>query len=179
MNFPDRIETDRLLLRPFTLADVDDVFAYARDPEWSRFLRLLPRPYLRVHAEQFVARQLLADRSARPTWAVVVDEAVVGGIGLRADAPQRRAELGYSIARDQWGRGLCTEGARAVVEAAFIANPELLRIHARADADNGASQRVMTKIGMVKEGVFRLGRVERGEAFDEAWYAILRRDWEG
>jgi len=36
----------------------------------------------------------------------------------------------------------------------------------------------MEKVGMVKEGVLRLNRVERGEAFDEAWFAILRREWQ-
>lgn len=44
---------------------------------------------------------------------------------------------------------------------------------------NGASHRMMEKVGMTTEGVFRLSRVERGEAYDEAWYAILRREWTG
>lgn len=176
-SLPDTIQTRRLLLRPFELGDVDDVFAYARDEEWSRYLRMLPRPYERIHAEQFIARQILLDRVRHVAWAVVVEGRVVGGIGLRFDFENRRAELGYSIARDEWGKGYCSEAAEAVIDAAFRTRADLIRVHARADARNGASQRVMEKVGMTKEGVHRQGRVERGEVFDEAWYSILREEW--
>lgn len=175
---PDVIETERLRLRPFRLGDVEEVLAYARDPEWSRFLRALPAPYERVHAEQFIARQVLLDRSVHPTWAITLDGVVIGGLNLRFEDGHRSAEMGYSVAREHWGRGLCTEAARAVVDAAFRTCGDLLRLHARADVHNGASQRVMAKIGMVKEGVLRSNRVERGEAIDDAVFAILRREWE-
>jgi RimJ/RimL family protein N-acetyltransferase len=42
VTLPEVIETPRLLLRSWKFGDVDDVFAYAQDPEWSRYLRLLP-----------------------------------------------------------------------------------------------------------------------------------------
>lgn len=176
---PETIETDRLLLRPWALSDVDDVFAYAQDPEWSRFLRLLPRPYRRSDAEQFVARQLLLDRSVHTAWAIEREGSVIGGTGLRIKPEHRLAELGYSIAKAQWNRGYCSEAARAVIDAAFRALPELNRVHARADRRNEASQRVMEKVGMTREGLFRMSRVERGEVFDEVWYAIIRPEWSG
>ena len=50
------IRTERLLLRPFRPSDVDDVFAYASDPEWSANVPNVPYPYKRRHAEEFVAR---------------------------------------------------------------------------------------------------------------------------
>ena len=175
---PDVIETERLVLRPFELGDVQDVYAYAQDEEWSRFLRALPRPYELDDAERFIARQILLDRVARPAWAAVVEGRVIGGIGVRFDFEHRLAELGYSIARAEWGNGYCTEAARAVVDAAFRTRADLNRIHARADVQNTASQRVMEKVGMTKEGVHRLSRVERGEAFSEVWFSILREEWE-
>lgn len=176
---PEVIETERLILRPFELGDVDDVFAYARDPEWSRYLRTLPRPYERPHAEQFIARQLLLDESTHPVWAITRDGTVIGGLNLRFEFANLSAEMGYSVARDQWKKGICTEAARAVIDAGFSTHDDLNRIHASADAENVASQRVMEKVGMKKEGVLRLNRVERGEAFDEAVFAILRWEWEG
>lgn len=175
---PEVIETERLVLRPFGLTDVDDVLAYAQDAEWSHFLRALPRPYERKHAEQFIARQLLLDRITQPAWAITLDGTVIGGVNLRFDFEHRSAEIGYSVGREHWKKGICTEAARAVVDAAFSAHEDLNRIHARADVDNVGSQRVMEKVGMAKEGVLRLNRVERGEAFDEAWFSILRREWE-
>ncbi len=174
---PESIQTERLILRPFQLGDVDDVFEYARDPEWSRFLRILPRPYERKHAEQFIARQLLLDRVTRPSWAITLEGSVIGGVNLTFDFERRSAEIGYSVARKHWKKGICTEAARAVIDAAFSTHDGLNRVHARADVDNVGSQRVMEKIGMVKAGVLRLNRVERGEAFDEAWFSILRREW--
>ena len=175
---PEVIETDRLELRPWRLGDVDDVLAYAQDPEWSRFLRMLPTPYTRDHAEQFVASQLLLDRETHVAWAITLEGAVVGGINLRFNFDHRLAEMGYSIARAQWNKGLCTEAAQAVVDAAFSTHAELNRVHARADDGNTASQRVMQKVSMMKEGVLRQSRVERGEVIDEAWYSILRSEWQ-
>jgi ribosomal-protein-alanine N-acetyltransferase len=174
---PEVIDTPRLRLRSWQLGDVDDVFAYAQDPEWSRFLRMLPSPYTRTDAERFIARQLLLDRRAHPAWAILLDGRGVGGINLRFNFEHRLAELGYSVARSLWNQGYVTEAARAVVDAAFETHAELDRIRAMADARNTASQRVMEKIGMTREGVLRRNRVERGEAIDEAWYGILREEW--
>lgn len=63
------IDTARLRLRPFGLQDVEAVLSYATDPEWARYLPV-PQPYLREHAEQFVASQVLLDRERHPTWAI-------------------------------------------------------------------------------------------------------------
>lgn len=174
---PDVIRTGRLELRPWRLGDVDDVFAYARDPEWSRFLRMLPRPYTRADAERFVAGQLLLDRTEHAAWAVTYQGRAIGGVNLRMNLDHGLAEIGYSIAKAQWNQGFCSEAARAVIDAGFSTVAELNRIHARADHRNTASQRVMEKVGMRKEGVLRQSRIERGEVIDEAWFAILRREW--
>lgn len=176
---PEVIETERLRLRPWRLTDAADVFSYAQKPEWSRFLRSLPRPYRREDADRFVATQLLLDAVEHPAWAVEHEGRVIGGINLRFAFEHLSAEMGYSIDPLHWNRGLCTEAARAVIDAAFTTHPDLNRLHARADASNAASQRVMEKAGMTKEGVLRQSRIERGEAFDEAWFAVLRSEWEG
>ena len=98
----ERVElrTERLLLRPFRLEDVDDVYAYARDPEWGRALLLpVPEPYVRRNAEEFVARTLLASWSTDPHFAIVLDTTVIGGINLTVDKPHEIAGLGYAIAK--------------------------------------------------------------------------------
>ena len=63
---PDRIESPRLVLRPWRIDDVDAVFAYAAAPEWARYLPV-PQPYTRRHAEEFLARKVLADRATGTT----------------------------------------------------------------------------------------------------------------
>lgn len=175
---PEVIRTERLVLRPWRIADVDAVLAYADDPEWSRFLRVLPSPYTRMDAERFVARQLLWDPETQPTWAIELEGAAVGGINVALRFEHRLGELGYSIARARWSRGYVTEAARAVIDAAFTTHEDLNRVCAHADAQNTASQRVMEKVGMTREGVLRQHHVERGEPIDMAWYGVLRGEWE-
>ena len=83
---------------------------------------------------------------------------MIGGINIRFDVANRVGELGYSIARPYWGRGLATEAARAAMDAAFSAYADLNRMRAMADARNVPSLRVMEKLGMVREGVLRQNR---------------------
>lgn len=65
-----------------------------------------------------------------------------------------RAELGYVLARDCWGRGVMTEAAQAVVTWA-LAQPGIYRVWAVTDVDNHGSARVLEKIGMQREGLLR------------------------
>ena len=104
---------------------------------------------------------------------------MIGGLNVRMRSEHRLGEMGYSIARQHWGQGFCTEAARAVLDAAFESCPGLNRVRAMADDENAASQRVMEKLGMTKEGVLRQNRVERDEVIDEAWWGVLRSEWPG
>ena len=173
------LKTDRLLLRPFKLEDVDDVYAYAKDPEWDRYLGLpLPQPYARRDAEEYVAGRVLADWSTEPTFAIVLDSTVIGGIGLRIIETHQRAELGYALARVHWGKGLMPEAVQAVIDWAFREYGSA-KIYATADLRNGRSTRVMEKLGMTREGVLRSHGKARGERVDEVYYGIIREEWLG
>lgn len=173
----ETIETKRLVLRPYRFEDVEDVMSYATDEEWSRYLPV-PRPYSPRDAIQFIARMTLLDRTVHPSWAMVADQRVIGGINIRFDFRNLVGEMGWSISRPFWGRGLTTEAARAVMNAAFGTHPQLNCIRAMADVRNLASHRVMEKIGMSREGTLRQNRITRGEPIDEAWFGILRSEWD-
>ncbi|MYA59065.1 MAG: GNAT family N-acetyltransferase [Chloroflexi bacterium] len=176
---PERIETARLVLRRWTLADAEDVLAYAADPEWSRFLPV-PEPYERRHAEEAVARWVLEDWSTHPDWAMEIAGRASGGINLRLDHQHRHGELGYALARRHWGNGYMTEAVRAVIDAAFATLPDLARVQAGANARNRASIRVMERLGMTHEGTIPHApsgaKLERREA--GVIYAVLRDEWE-
>ena len=172
------LRTERLLLRPFKLEDVDDVYAYAKDPEWERYLGLpLPQPYTRRDAEEYIAGRVLADWSTVPTFAIVLDSTVIGGIGLRISAAHQMGELGYALARVHWGKGLMPEAAKAVMEYGFVEHG-LAKIYASADLENRRSTRVMEKLGMTREGILRSHSAKRGERRDDVVYGILREEWE-
>ena len=172
------LKTERLLLRPLRLEDVDDVYAYARDPEWERYLGLpLPQPYTRRNAEAFVAGRVLASWGENPTFAIVLDSTVIGGIGLRIADAHQRAELGYALARVHWGKGLMPEAAGVVMDYSFVEHG-LAKIYAMADLRNVRSYRVMEKLGMTREGVLRSHSMKRGELRDDVVYGMLREEWE-
>ena len=178
MSEPVELKTERLLLRPYRLADAEDVFAYAKEPEWSLYLGpRMPRPYLRRDADEYVAGRILANWETNPTFAIVLGSSVVGGIGLRFRESQDIAELGYSMTRAHWGKGLMTEAAQAVVDWVFR-HRKLAKVYAAADLPNRRSWRVMEKLGMTREGVLRNEGVVRGQPVDTVYYGLLREEWE-
>ncbi len=170
------LRTERLLLRPYSLADVEDILAYCDDEEWARYLNV-PAPYTRRDAEVFIARAVLSDRGTSPRFAITLDRKVVGDIILAIDVSREIAELGYSIARDHWGKGLATEAARAVIDWAFQTQA-LAKVFVVTDSRNRQSWRVLEKLGMKREGVLRSNRKLRGERVDDILYGLLREDWE-
>ncbi len=172
------MRTSRTLLRPHCEADAADVARFADDPEWARYLPV-PSPYGLADAKAFVAAQLGLDAIQHPSWAVEVDEAVVGGINCRFFFEHQLGEIGYSIARSRWGQGLATEVATAIIQQAFTVHRDLQRIRAMADSRNVASLRVLQKLGMTREGVLRRNRVVRGAGIDEVWFGVLRDEWAG
>ena len=167
MTEPTELRTDRMLLRPFSLSDVDDVLEYGSDPEWAAFY---DHPYDRGEAEDMVARAVATSWDEHPWFALELDGKVIGTALLSLE---RRdiANLGYDVARPHWGKGLATEAARAVVDWGFREMP-LIKVAAFTNPRNRQSWRVMEKIGMAREGLLRRG--QRGDLFA---YGVLREDW--
>ncbi len=171
-----KLKSDRLVLRPFRLGDVDKVFAYHSDPEWSAFCPD-PHTYVRADAEIMVSPRTLRDWDKRPKWAIEMQRELIGEISLSLDDGRHGAELGFGIARQKWGNGLASEAATAVVENAFRSIDELSRICAVTDAHNCSARRVLEKVGMQFEGTMPRQCVLPGEQFDLVTYRLLREEW--
>lgn len=172
---PTDLHTERLLLRPYSLADVDDVYTYAKDETWGRFLPV-PVPYNYHDAEEFIAKAVLKPWDKVPGFAIVLNGKVIGGIGLSVNKDIAISMLGYSIARQHWGKGLMTEAAQAVTNWGFETF-DLAKVYAYADVRNTGSWRVMEKLGMTREGQLRSHGVTHGERCDFYYYGILRDEW--
>lgn len=146
---------ERICLRPIVEEDAEAMFAYARDPEVTRFLPWEPapdvdsvRPFLREQVDKRRSGESLA-------LAIVLREnnRMIGSTDLMdlKGGRTRQAELGYLLARPYWGRGLMTEAA-ALTAAHGFGGLGLSRLIGWADADNVASRRVLEKIGMRAHG---------------------------
>lgn len=176
------LETERLILRQPVLSDADDFFAYMSDPRVTRFLGHPPM----VHRDEAVARIERSDRFFREqsaiTWGITLKEhgRLMGTCLLwNVNAAHHRAELGYTLHPDLWGKGIATEAARAAVHYGF----ETMRLHsieAQIDPENDGSRALLLKVGFVQEGYFRENFYEESKDrfTDTAVFSLLRSDWE-
>ena len=150
------LHTERLVLRPYRLDDVDAVFRACQDPEHRRWLFNLPSPYTRADAEQFVTGATVSGRAEGTALDTAVEAGgeLVGASGIRhLDAGLLGPELGYWTAPWARGRGYAAEAARALADWAF--GHGAARVHLFADVGNAASQRVAERAGFSREGVVR------------------------
>ncbi len=173
---PFALQTQRLTLRPYEISDIDDVFEYARDCEFGRFLPV-PIPYARSDAEEYVARQVQTDWSRAAAFAIALADRAAGGVDLQINAVAQNAKLGFALARRHWGKGLAAEAAGAVVGFGFE-RYGLHKVFARADVRNRRSWRVLEKLGMTREGLLRSHVMVRNQPGDIYCYGILRPEWE-
>ena len=166
------IRTERLLLRPFQIGDVADALAYRNDPEFARFLAHIPQPFTRSDAEALVALNMSEPWERSPTFAIVLQQTVIGTVNLEVDTTARAAMLGYAIARAWWGHGVATEATQAALTWGIEAF-SLVRVWASTDSRNIRSVRVLEKLGMQRETVRAGDHVGRdGELVDELVYAL-------
>lgn len=174
------IETERLVLRPFSLADAPAIQRLAGERDIASTTLTIPHPYPDGAAEQWIGKHQEAfSRGEALDLAVTrrLDGALVGAVGLRIEAEHAHAEMGYWIGKPYWGRGYCTEAAGAVVRYGFEALG-LNRIYACHFRRNPASGRVMQKIGMAYEGCRRGHLRKWGQFEDLATYGILKEEYE-
>jgi RimJ/RimL family protein N-acetyltransferase len=178
------LEAERLVLRQFTWADVENLVELDSDPEVTLYITG-GLPTSRAEVEDTVLPNWLAyyERPAIAGFWAAEDRAsreFLGWFHLRPDdgQPADEPELGYRLRRTAWGRGLATEGSRALIDLAFTSSGAS-RVVARTMAVHGASRRVMEKAGMTLVREFRADWPYPipGDEFGDVEYALDRADW--
>ena len=174
-----RLQTERLILRAFTLKDAPDVQRLAGEWEVARTLLSIPHPYEDGMAEEWISEHgSVFQRGEGISFAVVLRERgkLCGACGLLINPRDANAELGYWFGVPYWGRGYATEAAREVVRYGFE-QLWLHRIYAGHFGNNPASGRVLRKIGMSYEGTRREHHRKWGEYEDRVEYGLLVSEW--
>ena len=180
MTAPQPITTNRLLLRPFTPQDAEPVRAAASAFEIADMTLSVPHPYAIEDAHKFMT--LVQDwykSGQKFPMAITLREtptALVGCVGLDRHDPNDRAELGYWIAVPHWGNGYATEASAAMLRWGFE-NLNLNKIIAHHFARNPSSGRVLQKLGMQKEGLFRRHTKKWNSYEDIIAYGLLREEF--
>jgi ribosomal-protein-alanine N-acetyltransferase len=177
--FPQpRLETDRLMLERYTDADLNDIFAYASNPEVTKMLTWPPHKTL-DDSKAFL-EWVQASTNHRPgnlffVFAIRLKSTgrVIGSIDFKNPQPWI-GQIDYVLSRDHWGKGLMPEAARALRDWSMQAFPDMIRFQAYCEPENAASARVMQKVGMTFEGVRRQTFKVKGKIVDLAHYALIR-----
>lgn len=173
------LTTERLRLDPLTEGHLDHLVELDSDPEVLRFIwgRALTREEsLRLGAKRI---DPIGEARGIGAWAGFEQEVFVGWWTLQRDPDDdTTAELGYRLRRDAWGRGLATEGSRALLDHAF-GTLALPRVWAGTMAVNTGSRGVMEKLGLRLERtvVRKWDEPLPGAELGEVYYAITREEW--
>lgn len=173
------IHTRRLLLRPLQPGDVPALYSIFGDPEVMRYWSTPPWTSP-DSGREMVARDQAAGTDADWLRLGLVphgSETPIGTCTLFDHRPQsRRAELGYALARQAWGRGYMHEALSALLDHGFE-HWQLNRVEADIDPRNHASARALERLGFQREGLLRERWVVADEVSDSALYGLLRREW--
>jgi len=174
------LETERLVLRPYSLADARRVQQMCNDWDIASTTLALPYPYPDGAAEQWISTLAESFQQGKEvTLAITLkpDGPVIGTASLSINKNHQRGEFGYMVAKEHWNHGYCTEAARAMMSFGF-STLGLDRIQAVHFPRNPASGRVMQKLGMTREGLLRQYVSNRGTREDVNMYSILRTEFE-
>ncbi|XP_058752900.1 uncharacterized protein LOC131626094 [Vicia villosa] len=168
-----------ITLRPFKLSDVDDFMLVTGDDRVTNFTR----------RKSFVSREQALNHIQNVciphpwTRSICIDDKTIGfisispaGSGDHDDDDRCRAEIGYAVAANYWGQGICTKAVKVAVSQVFKDIPCLVRLQAFVDMENQASQRVLEKVGFFREGVLRKYSYVKGKVKDIAIFSFLLED---
>ncbi len=176
----DTLKTERLVLTPFSTEDAEEVYEYAKDPDVGP--RAGWKPHDDVAESRHIIETLFIPSGA---WAIRLREGedagrVIGTIALEKDRhrDETSREMGYSLSKKHWGKGIMTEAAKRVLRYGFE-ELGLAIIGICTSPVNERSQGVIRNCGFSYEGTIRRAyRIYDGTCRDSLCYSILKEEWE-
>lgn len=173
------LETARLHLRAVQTDDVADLFRIRADERVMRYFGSPPITSMEEAAQQVHGFATAFQEQRGIRWAITRrgKDRLIGTCGYwRIIRPHFRAEIGYELAADQWGKGIMPEALGAVLTWGFT-TMNLHSVEAQIDPANQGSRRVLEKCGFVQEGYFRENYYFEGQFTDTAVFSLLRSVW--
>lgn len=174
------IETNRLILRPFTLEDVPAMYRnWASDSEVTKFLTWPTHPNTEITSK--VVQSWISEyvKDDYYQWCIEwkATHEAIGSISIvHMNDVTGAVEVGYCIGRQYWNLGITSEALFAIVRL-FFDEISANRIEARHDTNNPSSGKVMMKCGFEFEGVHRKADKNNTGICDIAYYGILADDY--
>lgn len=172
------LQGPRVRLRGPRADDDAALFAIFADARVARYWSRPPMQDIGEARERIAQIRTSMDERKLINW-MIADEsdAVVGTCTLFGfDPAHRRAELGYALHPDHWGRGLASEAATLALDWAVDA-AGFHRIDASIDPDNLASRTLLHRLGFLTEGVQRESFFVGDRVTDSELLGLLAGDW--
>jgi RimJ/RimL family protein N-acetyltransferase len=174
---PVELRDGDLLLRAWGEADVPALVEACNDEQIAYWIPVIPRPYSEADALSFVRGE--SPGVPEHSYAITVDGAVVGAIGMSLNSMKYKGTIGYWTAAPARGQGVCTRALRLLSHSA-LDELRLIRLELITDPDNLASQRVAEKVGFQREGVLRAHlRHPDGRIRDSVMFSLLPGELRG
>jgi len=175
------LETDRLVLRSLVDDDVEFLYSHFSDPGVTRYLYDNPPFTKQSEASDLVEFYRTRGEGGRNRWGLVtkLGNEIIGTCGYHNWARKyHRAEIGYDLSPNEWGKGYMTEVLHTVIAHGFN-HMNLNRIEALVSVDNASSIHLLEKLGFQGEGVLRDYFCLDGRFYDHGLFALLKGDWAG
>lgn len=176
-SFPD-LETERLSFRKIDLRDANEIFLIRSNDEVMRFMDV-PRHHSISDSEKLI--QTAEDSYKKETginWAIIEkhSQSFIGYIGfIRIFSEHCRAEIGYVLKPEYWGKGYMFETINRLVRFGFK-EMQLHSIEANVNPLNERSKKVLQRVGFKREAYFRENYLFDGKFLDSVIYSLLEKD---
>ncbi|MTI47914.1 MAG: GNAT family N-acetyltransferase [Firmicutes bacterium] len=179
-----KLETTRLVIREYSLYDIDryfELFSNIQAMYYLDDLRIYEADKAKTSIEEIIKGSLDENRKIYRLAIVEKDSGDYigesGFIATRDGEGGRIAELGFFILPQYWGKGYAYEATKKVIDFAFK-ECNLHKLSGGCIKDNSASERVMIKMGMRKEADFLKHIWHDGKWKDNLKYGLLKEDWQ-
>ena len=173
------LETERLILREVTTEDAGDIFKYLSDKDVVKPMGLAPFQTEKDVLDEISWYKSIHDDGTGIRWGITLRNSgkVIGSCGfLNMQSKHFRAEIGYELCQDYWGKGIASEALEAVVNYGFH-HFQLERIEALIEPVNLPSQKLVEKKGFKREGLLRHYEFTCGKFDDLYMYSIIKGDF--
>jgi ribosomal-protein-alanine N-acetyltransferase len=180
-----KLETERLLLRKLTDDDITGVSRLFSDPEITRYDDNYPTKSDKDVKEIIDWGNGLVEHNAGGLRGVFLKNSgeFIGAVNwvIRPDENfsqnTHRAEIGYHLRPEYWGKGYISEAVKSVIHYIFT-KTKIDRLEAKVTPENTRSSNVLLRAGFTKEAVFRQYVLFEGKHIDKVFYSLLKLEWE-
>ena len=174
------LETDRLILRQVTNDDVNSLLKYLSDIDVMKYYGLEPFKTIRDALDEISWYKSIFEKGTGIRWGISLkgQDEIIGSCGFfNRNVEHCRAEIGYELSKEYWGKGIASEAIKTVITYGFE-QLNLQRIQALIETPNIPSQKLVERQGFIREGLLRSYEFTCGKFDDLYMYSMLKQDYQ-